>query len=63
MVQLTKPQKTNDDIADKIISAIVDDFNMRVGVGSIWRQLDSGRKQEIKSKWKWIITEELQANR
>ncbi|MDY0206216.1 MAG: hypothetical protein RBR82_06275 [Pseudomonas sp.] len=63
MVQLAKSQKTNEDIADKIISAIVDDFNMRVGVGSIWRQLDSGRKQEIKSKWKWIITEELQASR
>jgi hypothetical protein len=53
--------KTPEELAEAIVADMVNDLNIRIGVGSIWRQLDSGRRQEICSKWKYIIINKLTA--
>ena len=45
------PQKSSEDLASDIILAISHELHVRVGIGPIWRQLNSARKKEILDTW------------
>ncbi len=45
------PLDNSHEIATDIVQAISHELHIRVGIGPIWRQLNSARKEEIINAW------------
>jgi hypothetical protein len=52
-------KKTNEELAKEIVHSISQVLHLRAGIGPIWRQLDSSRRQEILEKWDYDVTKLL----
>lgn len=55
-----KPKVKNaDELTSAIIQFITNDINTRSGIGTIWRQLNTSRREEMLKKWKHGVGEIL----